>query len=83
MSVFRVKGSPYYQFDFQIDHYRFYGSTKKRNEREAQAVEAEKRAEATSLIKEAALAGRRPGSLPGQDRRQHRAQPAARGTDAP
>ncbi len=57
MSVFRVKNSPYYQFDFQIVHHRFYGSTKKRNEREAQEVEKAKRAEAQRLIDEAAKAG--------------------------
>lgn len=60
MSVFRVRGSPYYQFDFQIEHYRFYGSTKKRNEREAEDVEKAKRAEAVRLIKEAREAGRAP-----------------------
>jgi hypothetical protein len=33
MSVFRVKDSPYYQFDFQIKGHRFYGSTESKNER--------------------------------------------------
>jgi hypothetical protein len=43
MSVFRVRNSPYYQFDFQIQGYRFCGSTKATNEREARDVEAGKR----------------------------------------
>ena len=63
MSVFRVRGSPYYQFDFQIEHYRFYGSTKKRNEREAQDVEKAKRAEALRLIGDAKTAGRAPMTI--------------------
>ena len=32
---FRVKNSPYYHYDFQIGGYRFSGSTKCRNERDA------------------------------------------------
>ncbi len=42
MSVFRVKKSPFWQFDFQIRGYRFYGSTKERNERAAQECEKAK-----------------------------------------
>lgn len=51
MSVYRPKGSagaksPYYQFDFQIDGRRFFGSTKATTKREAEAVERELRAKA-------------------------------------
>jgi hypothetical protein len=52
MSVFRVRKSPYYQFDFQIKGHRFYGSTEARNEREAKEIEKAKRAEAKRLIEE-------------------------------
>jgi integrase len=37
MSVFKVRNSPFYQFDFQIQGLRFSGSTKERNERDAKA----------------------------------------------
>jgi integrase len=60
MAVFKIKNSPYYHFDFQIDGHRFYGSTKQRTRREAEAIErverekakrhvAQLRAAATSL----------------------------------
>jgi integrase len=60
MSVFRVKNSPYYQFDFQIKGHRFYGSTEARNEREAKEVEKAKRAEAARIVEESTRAGRKP-----------------------
>lgn len=60
MSVFRVKNSPYYQFDFQIKGYRFYGSTKDTNERDAKETEKGQRAEAKRLVAEATSAGRKP-----------------------
>lgn len=63
MSVFRVKGSPYYQFDFQLKGHRFYGSTRCTNEREAREDEKTRRAEATVLVKEALSAGRKPMTL--------------------
>lgn len=50
MSVFRVKNSPYYQFDFQIKGRRFFGSTQSKNEREAKEVEKSKRAEAARVV---------------------------------
>jgi len=43
MSVFRLKGSPFWHFDFQCQGYRFHGSTKTKNRREAEAVEREER----------------------------------------
>jgi integrase len=60
MSVFKVKNSPYYQFDFQLKGHRFYGSTEVRNEREAKEVEKAKRAEAVRLVEESTKAGRKP-----------------------
>ncbi|MBR2118472.1 MAG: tyrosine-type recombinase/integrase [Afipia sp.] len=60
MSVFRVKNSPYYQFDFQIKGHRFYGSTEERNERKAKEVETAKRAEAKRIVDDAVATGRRP-----------------------
>lgn len=42
MSVYKPKKSPFYCFDFQRNGLRFYGTTKCRNRREAQAVEREK-----------------------------------------
>src|ERR1700736_1961820 len=43
MSVYRPKGSPFYQFDFWCRGHRFHGSTKRTNRREAEAVEREER----------------------------------------
>lgn len=60
MSVFRVKNSPYYQFDFQIKGYRFYGSTEAKNERDAKEVEKAKRAEAARLVADTIATGRKP-----------------------
>lgn len=60
MSVYRVSKSPYYQFDFQIKGYRFYGSTEKRNERDAKEVEKAKRAEAVRLVNDTIETGRKP-----------------------
>jgi hypothetical protein len=63
MSVFRVKGSPYFQFDFQLKGHRFYGSTRCTNEREAREDEKARRAEAAVLVKHALDAGRKPMTL--------------------
>src|SRR5277367_3463024 len=60
MSVFRVKNSPYYQFDFQIKRHRFYGSTESKNEREAKEVEKAKRVEAARLVNDAVATGSKP-----------------------
>lgn len=51
MSVFKPKGSPYYHYDFQMRGRRFYGSTKRRNRREAAAVERGERERAKELLK--------------------------------
>jgi len=60
MSVFKVRKSPYYQFDFQIKGYRFYGSTEEKSKREAEEVEKAKRAEAEQIVKQAVASGRKP-----------------------
>lgn len=60
MSVFRVRKSPYFQFDFQIKGHRFYGTTGATNEREAREFEKARRAEAANLVKLALDAGRKP-----------------------
>lgn len=43
MSVYRPKGSPYYQFDFEVGGHRFHGSTKRTSEREAKGIEKTER----------------------------------------
>lgn len=50
MSVFQRKGSPFYQYEFQISKQTFRGSTKKTVERDALAVERDKRREAEESI---------------------------------
>jgi len=50
MSIYRKQRSPYYHFDFEIEGYRFSGSTKCRDERDAQAFEVERRKEARALV---------------------------------
>lgn len=57
---FRKKGSPFLQFDFEIDGYRFSGSTKCRDERDAQEVEDAKRQEAAALVERFARERREP-----------------------
>lgn len=56
MSVYRPKGSPYYQFDFQWRGNRFHGSTKRTNEREAESVERAERERAKQDASKAASA---------------------------
>ncbi|MGY3689977.1 integrase [Bradyrhizobium sp. USDA 3240] len=60
MSVYRPKKSPYYHFDFSIDRYRFSGSTKLRDERDAQAFEDAQREEAQALVDRLNSEGRGP-----------------------
>lgn len=63
MSVFKVRNSPYYQFDFQIKGHRFYGSTEAKNERDAKEVEKAERAKAVRLVEESVRAGRKPMTI--------------------
>lgn len=60
MSVFKVRNSPYYQYDFQIKGYRFFGSTEEKSKVKAQEVEDAKRAEADRLVKDTIATGRKP-----------------------
>ena len=63
MSVFKVRNSPYYQFDFQIQGLRFSGSTKCRNERDAKEFEKARRAEGERIVSDNTKTGRQPLSL--------------------
>ena len=51
MSVFKVKKSPYYQFDFVLRGRRFYGSTECTSRKEAERFEAVEREKAQALVK--------------------------------
>lgn len=61
---FRKNGSPYWQFDFEIRGYRFSGSTRCRDERDAQEVESEKRREAETLVAQLERERRIPAKIP-------------------
>lgn len=56
MSVYRPKGSPFYQFDFQWRGHRFHGSTKRTNRREAERVEQAERERAKQAAAQAKAA---------------------------
>jgi integrase len=60
MSVFRVRGSPYYQFDFQIEGVRAYGSTKETDKSKARQFEDAEKAGVRRLIDQAKADGRQP-----------------------
>jgi integrase len=51
VSVFKVKKSPYYQFDFVLRGHRFYGSTECTIRKEAEKFEAVEREKAKELVK--------------------------------
>lgn len=63
MSVFRHKRSSFYQYDFQIDGYRFSGSTRLRDERDAQIFEEARKADARAIVEQARDAGAQPLTL--------------------
>jgi hypothetical protein len=63
MSVFRVRNSPYFQFDFQIKGHRFFGSTESKNERDAKEIEKAKRAEALRIVADAVTTGSKPMTI--------------------
>jgi integrase len=56
MSVYRPKGSPFYQFDFWWRGHRFHGSTKRTSRREAETVEREERERARQRASRGATA---------------------------
>lgn len=50
MSVYKPKGSPFYQFNFQCAGHRFHGTTKCPTRREAEAVERTERGNAKRYV---------------------------------
>src|SRR6516162_333429 len=56
MSVFKDSRSPFWRFDFQCQGHRFYGSTKARTRREAEAVERAEREKARLTVAQVAAA---------------------------
>ncbi|WP_313198115.1 tyrosine recombinase XerC [Rhizobium sp.] len=60
MSVYKLKNSPFYQFDFRVNGHRFHGSTKTRNQREAKAIERELKEKAVAETKRLQATGRAP-----------------------
>jgi integrase len=66
MSVYQHSKSPYWHFDFQVDGYRFAGSTgvkKERSRREAEAFEKGERRKAEQLCEEMRRSEREPLKL--------------------
>jgi len=59
MSVYKIKGSPFYHYAFDVKRRRFTGSTRLRDEDAAIAFEAERKAEARAIVErdEAELRG--------------------------
>jgi integrase len=53
VSIRRDPRSPFWQYNFQINNRRFFGSTKKTTRREAEAVERQERERAKALIAQA------------------------------
>jgi integrase len=56
MSVFRDRRSPFWRFDFQFRGHRFFGSTKAKTKRQAEAVERTERERAKQHIEQAQTA---------------------------
>jgi integrase len=66
MSVYKHRNSPFWHFDFQLNNYRFSGSTEipvDRPRREAETVEAQERRAAERLVEEVRRSGRKPLTL--------------------
>ncbi|WP_315759345.1 tyrosine-type recombinase/integrase [Bradyrhizobium sp. SZCCHNRI2007] len=63
MSVYRNPRSPFWQYDFEIEHYRFYGSTKLRDEHQAKAFEDARKIEARALVERLKAEGSAPLTL--------------------
>jgi hypothetical protein len=51
MSVYRSKKSPFYQYDFQLNGHRFFGSTECTTRKDAEKFESVERAKAKALVK--------------------------------
>jgi integrase len=63
MSIYRKKGSPFWQYDFELERYRFYGTTKCRDEHQAQAFENARKVEAQALVERLRADGSKPLTL--------------------
>jgi integrase len=63
MSIYRKKGSPFWQYDFEIERVRFSGSTKLRDERDAQTFEDARKVEARALVERLKADGSKPLTL--------------------
>lgn len=63
MSVYRDKRSQFFQYEFQIQRRRFYGSTQRDNELEAREVEKEKRRQAIEQLERERAEQRAPLTL--------------------
>lgn len=63
MSIYRNKRSPFWQYDFEIECYRFYSSTKLRDEHQAQAFEDARKVEARALVERLKAEGSAPLTL--------------------
>jgi integrase len=51
MSVYRSKKSPFYQYDFQLNGHRFFGSTECTTRKDAEKLESVEREKAKALVK--------------------------------
>lgn len=63
MSLYKSAKSPFYIYDFQINGRRFFGSTKARNKKDAEAVERDLKAKAKAEIEQEKRTGNGPLSL--------------------
>jgi integrase len=63
MSLFRDPRSPYWQFEFRIQGYRFFGSSKCTDKRDAAAVEEAEKAKAKILVERLAADARSPMTI--------------------
>lgn len=63
MSLHKGPKSPFYQYDFQIDGRRFFGSTKAKNKKDAESVEREIKAKAKADIEQEKRTGSGPLTL--------------------
>jgi len=60
MSIYKPRGSSFYHYDFTIERYRFAGSTKCHDERDAQAVEEGQKKDARELVDRLKAEGSQP-----------------------
>lgn len=63
MSIYRTARSPFWQYDFRIDGYRFSGSTKCRHENDAAGFEEARKTDAQIIVDRIRAAGAEPLTL--------------------